>query len=174
MCITSNIMPIFKDFSRTEPPEKCLYGKTQINNEGVNPCFWRRLPKDVYVETFALETGICLAVIHFNCGASRMLEILGAVINRELTHTHPAKKRSHSPTPTQPKKGHTHPHPPTPSQKMVTLTHTNPHPAKKRLPSPTPIHIQSKKGHPHLHPPTPSHKKVTLTHTHSHPAKKRS
>ena len=144
MCITSKIMPIFKDFSRTEPPEKCLYGKTQINNEGLNPCFWRRLLKDVYVETFALETGACLAVIHFICGASRMLEILGVVINRELTHTHPAKKRSHSPTPThtQPKNGHTHPHQPTPSQKKVTITHTHPHPVKKRSPSPTPTYTQ--------------------------------
>ena len=144
MCITSKVMPIFKDFSRTELPEKCLYGKTQINNEGLNPCFWRRLPKDVYVETFALETGVCLAVIHFNCGASRMLEILGVVINRELTHTHPAKKRSHSPTPThtQPKNGHTHPHQPTPSQKKVTITHTHPHPVKKRSPSSTPTYTQ--------------------------------
>ena len=144
MCITSKIMPIFKDFSRTEPTEKCLYGKAQINNEGLNPCFWRRLPTGVYVETFALETGVCLAVIHFICGASRMLEILGVVINRELTHTHPAKKRSHSPTPThtQPKNGHTHPHQPTSSQKKVTITHTHPHPVKKRSPSPTPTYTQ--------------------------------
>ena len=57
-------MPIFKDLSTTELPEKCLHGKTQNNNQGLNSFFWRRLTKDVHVEVFTLEMDICLALMH--------------------------------------------------------------------------------------------------------------
>ena len=63
------IMPIFQF-------EKCLHGKTQNNNEGLNSLIWKRLPKVIFVGAYFLEMGVCSSIFNFNSGACRMLQIL--------------------------------------------------------------------------------------------------
>ena len=74
--VPDKIMPIFRDLSKSELLEKCLHGKTQNNNEGLNAFFWKRIPKDIYVGAYALEMGVCSAIMNFNSGACRMLDAI--------------------------------------------------------------------------------------------------
>ena len=74
--IRDKIMPIFQALSSAELLGKCLHGKTQNNNEGLNSFIWRRLPKDVYVGRYVLEMGVCSAILHFNSGATKKVDIM--------------------------------------------------------------------------------------------------
>ena len=74
--VRDKIMPIFRDLSKLELLEKCLHGKTQNNNEGLNAFIWKRIPKDIYVGAYALEMGVCSAIMNFNSGACRMLDTI--------------------------------------------------------------------------------------------------
>ena len=128
------------------------------------------LTSSVISKTKLYLQNYCRYVIRKKCESN----LLGAVINRALFHTHPHspthnQKSSHSPTPTyskprkghtQPKKGHTQPQPLTPSQKKVTPTHTHPDPDKKG-------HTQPKEGHPHTHI-TEIKNVMCLTHTYKY------
>ena len=49
VALRDKIMPIFQQLSVPELLEKCLHGKTQNNNEGLNSSSWKRLPKDIFV-----------------------------------------------------------------------------------------------------------------------------
>ena len=73
--VRDKIMPIFRDLSKSELLEKCLHGKTQ-NNEGLNAFIWKRIPKYIYVGAYALEMGVCSAIMNFNSGACRMLDAM--------------------------------------------------------------------------------------------------
>ena len=55
--------------------QKCLHGKTQNNNEPLNGLIWKRCPKDVFVRRVTLDLGVASAVIAFNDGLSRIIEL---------------------------------------------------------------------------------------------------
>ena len=75
LAIKDKIKPIFLDLSSEELLSKCLHGRTQNANEALNHLIWKRCPKNVYVERFALETCVASAVIDFNDGASGIVDI---------------------------------------------------------------------------------------------------
>ena len=76
VAVRDKIMPIFQSLSKTELLEKCLHGKTQNNNEGINQFIWKRIPKAVFVGRNVLEMGVCSAILNFNSGSSTMIEII--------------------------------------------------------------------------------------------------
>ena len=76
VAVREKIMPIFQQLSAPELLEKCLHGKTQNNNEGLNSFIWKRLPKNIYVDAYLLEMGVCSSILNFNSGSYRMLQIL--------------------------------------------------------------------------------------------------
>ena len=56
------------DLSNDELLKKCLYGKTQNNNESTNNLIQKRFPQNVYVGRAVLQIGTASAVINFNEG----------------------------------------------------------------------------------------------------------
>ena len=70
------IKPIFHDLGSEELLSKCLHGTTQNNNEALNGVIWQKCPKEVYVERFTLEIGVCSAVINFNSGSQGIIKVL--------------------------------------------------------------------------------------------------
>ncbi|GFV18687.1 uncharacterized protein TNCV_4755741 [Trichonephila clavipes] len=55
---------------------KCLHGKTQNANESFNGILWKFIPKDIFVELQTLKLGAHMAVIQFNKGFRRLLDVL--------------------------------------------------------------------------------------------------
>ena len=74
--IRDKIMPMFRDLSSEDLLRKCLHGNTQNNNEGLNAFIWKRLPKDIFVGRHVLQMAVCSAVLHYNSGAERMMDVL--------------------------------------------------------------------------------------------------
>ena len=70
------IKNIFMDLSDIDLLKKCLHGKTQNNNEGLNAIIWKRCPKDVYVGLTVIEIGTASAVINFNDGMVGITKVL--------------------------------------------------------------------------------------------------
>ena len=70
------IKPIFQDLGSEELLSKCLHGTTHNNNEAPNGVIWQKCPKEVYVERFTLEIGVCSAVINFNSGSQGIIKVL--------------------------------------------------------------------------------------------------
>ena len=54
---------------------KCLYGKTQSNNESINNVIWKGCPKDINVGRKTLEFGVASAVVCFNDSISGVLNV---------------------------------------------------------------------------------------------------
>ena len=54
---------LFQDLSSKDLLRKCLHGTTQNNNEALNGIIWLKCPKEVYVERFTLELGVCSAIL---------------------------------------------------------------------------------------------------------------
>ena len=61
--VCNKIAPIFQDLSSKDLLRKCLHGTTQNNNEALNGIIWLKCPKEVYVERFTLELGVCSAIL---------------------------------------------------------------------------------------------------------------
>ena len=74
--VREKIKPIFQDLGSEELLSKCLHGTTQNNNEALNGVIWQKCPKEVYVERFTLEIGVCSAVINFNSGSPGIIKVL--------------------------------------------------------------------------------------------------
>ena len=55
---------------------KRLHGKTQNSNESINGVIWKRCSKDVFVGGKVLEMGVASAVISFNDGTKRLIDIM--------------------------------------------------------------------------------------------------
>ena len=70
------IRPVFISLSDEELLKKFLHGKTQNNNESLNEVIWKKCPKDVFVGRVTLEIGVASAVLNFNDGSSRVLNVL--------------------------------------------------------------------------------------------------
>ena len=64
--IIAKIKPIYNDLSTSELLEKCLYGKTQNQNELFNGMVWDRIPKSTYFANNQLKVGTYDAVTNFN------------------------------------------------------------------------------------------------------------
>ena len=71
-----NIKPIFQDLGSKERLSKCLHGTTQNNNKALNDVIWQKCPREVYVERFTLEIGVCSAVINFISGSQGIIKVL--------------------------------------------------------------------------------------------------
>ena len=54
---------------------KCLYGKTQTNNESLNCLVWRYCPKEIFVSRWAVTDAACFSVAIFNEGNNDFLEL---------------------------------------------------------------------------------------------------
>ena len=70
------IKPVFMELSSDTLLAKCLHGKTQNANESLNGVIWKKCPKDVYVSKSTLVMSVDSAVINFNEGVSRILDVL--------------------------------------------------------------------------------------------------
>ena len=55
---------------------KCLHSKPQNTNESINGVIWKRCPKDVFVGWKVLEMGVASAVISFNDGSKRLIDVM--------------------------------------------------------------------------------------------------
>ena len=55
---------------------KCLHGKTQNSNESINGVIWKQCPKDIFVRRKVLEMGVASAVISFNDGTKRLIDVM--------------------------------------------------------------------------------------------------
>ena len=53
-----HVKPIFVNLSEDALLEKCLYGKTQNQNESFNGMIWQRIPKDIRVNAATFEMGV--------------------------------------------------------------------------------------------------------------------
>ena len=73
--IVMKLKPIFAELSDEALLEKCLYGKTQNQNESFNSMIWDRIPKTRYVSLTQLELGEYDAVANFNIGKKASLLI---------------------------------------------------------------------------------------------------
>ena len=71
----NKIAPIFQDLSSKDLLRKCLHGTTQNNNEALNGIIWLKCPKEVYVERFTLELGVCSAILNFNSGTKSIINV---------------------------------------------------------------------------------------------------
>ena len=56
--------------------KKCIHGKTQNKNESLNGVIWKKCPKDIYVFRTTLEIGVDSAIINFNSGATRVIDVM--------------------------------------------------------------------------------------------------
>ena len=74
--IFSLVKPVFMELSDDALLKKCLHGQTQNNNESLNGLIWKKCPKDVYVGRTTLEMGVDSAVINFNAGSSRIIDVM--------------------------------------------------------------------------------------------------
>ena len=74
--VRNKIAPIFQDLSSKDLLRKCLHGTTQNNNEALNGIIWLKCPKEVYVERFTLELGVCSAILNFNSGTKSIINVL--------------------------------------------------------------------------------------------------
>lgn len=77
--VIAKLKPEYVRLSENSLLEKCLHGKTQNQNEGLNGMVWQRVPKEVYVGREILEMGLYDAVAHFNIGCSVVLKLFDAL-----------------------------------------------------------------------------------------------
>ena len=66
--IVMKLSPIFAELSDEHLLEKCLYRKTQNQNESVNSMIWDQIPKTRYVSLTQLKLRVYDAVANFNVG----------------------------------------------------------------------------------------------------------
>ena len=64
--IWDTIRPVFVSLSDGKLLQKCLYGKTQNNDESLNGLIWKPCPKGVFVDRVTLELGVASAVVAFH------------------------------------------------------------------------------------------------------------
>ena len=69
------VKPKFMELSDDELLKMFLHEKTQNSNESVNGVIWKKCPKDIYVGRSTLEMGVDSAIISFNFGARRLLDV---------------------------------------------------------------------------------------------------
>ena len=74
--LREKIKPIFQDLGSEQLLKKCLHGTTQNNNEAFNGVIWQKCPKEVYVERWTLEIGVCSAISNFNSGSTAIMKVL--------------------------------------------------------------------------------------------------
>ena len=67
---------MFLELSDENLLSKCLHGKTQNSNESINGVIWKGCPKDVFVGWKVLEMGVASAVISFNDGTKRLIDVM--------------------------------------------------------------------------------------------------
>lgn len=70
------IKPVFRALSDVKLLAKCLHGRTQNPNESFHNCVWERLPKTTFHGFTTLKLGVMDAVICFNDGAQKRLEVM--------------------------------------------------------------------------------------------------
>ncbi|GBM21169.1 hypothetical protein AVEN_50901-1 [Araneus ventricosus] len=71
--IVEAMRPVFRDLFHIDLLKKCVHGKTQNPNEGVNNVIWSRVPKSKFVQIRAICLGVYDAVCTFNEGNSAKL-----------------------------------------------------------------------------------------------------
>jgi len=74
--LRDKLQPIFQDLSSENLLQKCMHGTTQNVNEAINNIIWNKCPKNVYVERFTLEIGVCSAILNYNSGISAISGVL--------------------------------------------------------------------------------------------------
>ena len=74
--IKETLLPIIKDLSDPQLPEKCLHGQTRNVNESLNRIIWQKCPKNLLVSRQVLETGASSAVLEYNDGAGAKINVM--------------------------------------------------------------------------------------------------
>jgi hypothetical protein len=74
--ILEAIKPIFTDLSDITLLSKCLHGKTQNVNEGLNQLIWKRCPKEGFAGKTTVDMAAADAVAHLNIGSRSKLLVL--------------------------------------------------------------------------------------------------
>ena len=70
------MISIFRDLGSLDLLSKCTHGTTQNNNEALNGFVWTKCPKEISVERYVLEVGVCSAVLNFNSGSAGIINVL--------------------------------------------------------------------------------------------------
>ncbi|GFX54848.1 uncharacterized protein TNCV_3317651 [Trichonephila clavipes] len=73
--VLNTIKPTYLELCTKELLTKCLHGKTQNSNEGLNGVIWQRIPKEVFACLKILKSDALDAVIQFNDGYKGCVEI---------------------------------------------------------------------------------------------------
>ena len=74
--LRDKLLPIFQDLGSRDLLSKCMHGSTQNNNESLNGFVWTKCPKEIFVERYVLEIGVCSAVLNFNSGLAGIINVL--------------------------------------------------------------------------------------------------
>ena len=79
LAVIKEVKPEYVRLSEDNLLKKCLHGKTQNQNESLNGMVWQRIPKEVYVGSETLQSGLYDAVAHFNIGSIAVIEFFQAL-----------------------------------------------------------------------------------------------
>ena len=74
--VRDKLLPIFRDLGSRDLLSKCTHGTTQNNNEALNGFVWTKCPKEIFVERYVSEVGVCSAVLNFNSGSAGIINVL--------------------------------------------------------------------------------------------------
>ena len=77
--ILDRIKPIYKKFADESLLKRCLYGKTQNQNEFFNGCIWQRVPNTVFVGAKTVKISVLVSVICFNIGCYSRTHVMNAM-----------------------------------------------------------------------------------------------
>ncbi|XP_069690036.1 uncharacterized protein [Periplaneta americana] len=91
--VMTTIKPIFRALSNEDLLKKCLHGKTQNPNESFNSVIWRRIPKTDFVRLETLKLGVHDAVLSFNNGVSKKIDVLNLLGVRYGSNTFSGLRR---------------------------------------------------------------------------------
>ena len=70
------LLPIIKDLSDPQLPEKYLHGQTRNVNESLNRIIWQKCPKNLLVSRQVSETEASSAVLEYNDGAGAKTNVI--------------------------------------------------------------------------------------------------
>ncbi|GFU59809.1 uncharacterized protein TNCV_4343641 [Trichonephila clavipes] len=67
-------MPVYQRLASETILERCVAGKTQIDNESLHSCIWRACPKELFVSKRSLEKAVTDAIEKHNLGHVKSFE----------------------------------------------------------------------------------------------------
>ncbi|GFW38936.1 uncharacterized protein TNCV_1818771 [Trichonephila clavipes] len=72
--VVEKIMPVYQRLASETILKRFVAGKTQISNESLHSCIWRKCPKELFVSKVRLEITATDAIEKHNLGHVKSLE----------------------------------------------------------------------------------------------------